>query len=454
MENITLGQILLWTGGQYRGPAGPLDAAVADIVIDSRRAAPGSLFAALLGEKADGHHYCSAALGQGAVCCLVQRPVEQEPIILVPDTERALGAVARAYRLSLPARVLAVTGSVGKTTAKEMLAAVLAQHFSLLKNAGNFNNALGLPLTLFRLNGSHELAITELGINHFGEMELLAEIARPDLAYYTHIGDAHLEAFGDRAGVLKAKSALLDYLPAGGAVYLNGDDPWLRKMRRRPGLAQRWYGLGPDNDLRMTEIVCDSCGSSARLRGQGLDLAVRMNAPGRYLLSAAAGAALAGLDLGMAAEEIAAGLASFQPLTGRGQLIACGAIRVIDHSYNANPSSMAAALDALAELPGRRVAILGDMYELGEQWRELHWQTGAYAAKRADLIIAVGKLAEHLAAGAAEQSRTPPLYYPTREELLSALPELVRPGDAVLVKASHSARLEEAVCRIRELYQD
>ncbi len=454
MENITLNTILNWTKGRYQGPAGQLGTAVTEIITDSRQVTPGSLFAAIPGEQRDGHDFCGEAQARGAVCCLVQKPIAQTPAILVTDTLAALGQIAQGYRLSFPQlRLLAVTGSAGKTTAKEMLAAVLGQRFSLLKTPGNFNNALGLPLTLFQLAASQELAVIELGISGFGEMEALAEIARPDLAFYTNIGDAHLEALGDRAGVLKAKSALLDALPKGASVYLNGDDPWLRKIRQIPGVEQRWYGLGPGNDLqvRAAEVTAFSC--QGRLTGQGLDLPIQLNAGGRYLLATAAGAALAALDLGLNPEEIRAGLAAFRPLRGRGELIDCGEIRVIDHSYNANPNSMAAALDALSRLPGRRVAILGDMYELGDNWASLHWQTGAYAAGHADLVLAVGELAEQLALGAAAQNQAPAAYFTDQAALLAALPELIRPGDAVLVKASHSARLEETVAQLKALYQ-
>ena len=442
MKTLTIEHICRVCGAALHGAA--LAGEISAVVTDSRRLVPGCLFAAIPGERVDGHDFIAAALKGGAKCALAQRVPEgvEGCVLVVEDTVAALQALAGAYRAEFDLPLIGVTGSVGKTTAKELLSCVLARRFRVHKTEGNFNNDLGVPLTLFGLREEHSAAVVELGVSHPGDMDRIAAIARPTVALYTNIGDAHLEFLGSREGVLAEKGRMVRFLPADGLVVCNGDDPLLAALdcggRRRVT-----YGLGDWCDVRAEDLGADETGAvcctvvSGRTR-----FPVRVPAFGEHLVYAILAAAAVGLALGMTPEEIAAGAADYVPLGSRGRLLNTEHLTVIDDCYNANPTSTASALRSLAARPGRRVAILGDMRELGARSGELHREIGALARSLGlDLVLTCGTEAAAIAQGAGDLGR----HYADKLMLRASLPYQLRPGDTVLVKASRGAAFEELV---------
>ncbi len=434
MKELTPSVVLTVTGGALRGtlPTGE----ITSVITDSRTIQPGCLFAAIPGARVDGHDFIPQAAEKGAACVLCQRftdaPVAQ---IQVPDTQAALRALAAWYRGRFSIPFVGVTGSVGKTTAKEMIAAVLSARFDTLKTEKNFNNELGVPLTLFRLREEHQAAVVEMGISGFGEMTRLAEMVRPDIGVYTIIGDAHLEFLGDRPGVLRAKGEMVSCMKEDGVVIANGDDALLRghDFGRRTVL----FGLGEGCHVRAADVQSDGpAGMKCVILAGQRRIPVRIPAFGDHMVYAALMGAAVGLELGLTDEQIARGVAAYETVGSRGRVVETEHLTVLDDCYNANPTSVKSALESLAHLPGRHVAILGDMRELGRSSGALHRQTGAFAASVCPLVIACGPEARELAAGAVGP------WYPDVEALLAALPELIQKGDAVLVKASRAMGFE------------
>lgn len=448
MDGITILEAAVLCGGQLSG-AGDYDRALGRVVIDSRAVGPGDLFVAYKGERADGHDYIGAALDRGAACCLAQRrPAgEERPLLLVPDVQRALEEIAAAYRRTLDLPVVGVTGSVGKTTAKEMIAAVLSQRYRTLKTEGNLNNQIGVPMTVSRITRAHEAAVIELGISGFGEMRALARIARPTVAVYTVIGHAHLEFLHDLDGVLRAKTEMLEEMEDTAPVVVNGDDEKLRALRCRQ--RKILYGLSGDCQVRAENIRALPEGHTAcDIVASGRRLPVVIPAFGRHMVYAALEGAAVGLELGLTEEEIIRGIAAYETVGRRAALTDTGSLLLIDDCYNANPVSCRSGIDSLLTLPGRHVCILGDMLEQGEGERQMHFDLGRYAVERGvELVLANGPLSEETARGAGERG----YYYVNLEELIAALPGLLKKGDAVLVKASNSMRFGEISEALKEL---
>jgi len=453
MKNLTVKNIISAVNGDWRGEAALLDREISFVTTDSRVVVADCLFAAIKGENSDGHDYIGVCLEKGALCAIAERVTEGSalPIILVKNTVEALGALAAFYRRGFDIPVLGITGSVGKTTSKEMVSAVLSQRFKVHKTPKNLNNELGVPLTLFGLEESHELAVIEMGISHFGEMKRLAEIVRPDMALYTAIGSAHLEFLGDFDGVLRAKSELIEYLPEDGVVFVNGDDETLKKLKCKQKICR--YGVSSG---------CEVSAENIRLLGtDGMELVIisgsrripaKINAFGVHMVTSALGAAAVGLCLGLTDKEISDGIASYVPVGSRAGIIRTDKITIIDDCYNANPNSVAAAIDSLSLLPNRRVCILGDMGELGETAAALHYKTGEHAAEKGiDLLIACGELSASTAEGAKNSGCKNVLHFKDKTELLAELTKLIESGDAVLVKASHSRKFEEIVEALKTL---
>ncbi|MDR0952002.1 MAG: UDP-N-acetylmuramoyl-tripeptide--D-alanyl-D-alanine ligase [Oscillospiraceae bacterium] len=450
---LSLREFVTAVGGKVVGALAEPDAPLNAVVKDSRDAVPGCLFAAILGERSDGHDFIAAAAQRDAVCALGQRAPEDCPIpvIIVPDTVEALGAAAEFYRGKFDIPIIGVTGSVGKTTAKELLWHVLSQRFKVHKTFANLNNNLGTPLTLFGLTREHEAAVIELGISHFGEMTQLARMVRPTIAYFSAIGYAHLEFLENLDGVLRAKTELLPYLPENGVIFLNGDDAQLCKIKVSRETVR--FGLSKDCSVRAENVkLLGAEGMSLTIVGGSRRFEARLGAFGLHLVSAALGAAAVGIYLGLTDEEIARGLAEYSPVGGRSALESSGELTIINDCYNANPNSVASALDSLTLLDGRRVAILGDMFELGDDERALHREVGAKAANSGvQLLLTTGGLSRETHAGALSAGLQNAKHFETRAELISALPRLIKSGDSVLVKASHSARFEEIVEALRGL---
>lgn len=414
-------------------------------VIDSREAGPGVMFCALPGERADGHDYIASASERGAACALARYVPEgvASPVILVDDVAVAMARIAAACRRELDIPVIGVTGSSGKTTAKEMCAAVLSQRFNTLKTEKNFNNELGVPLTLFRVGPEHGAAVVELGINHFGEMRRLGAMARPDIAVYTLIGRSHLEALGDLDGVLKAKGELIEEMPAGGLVIVNGDDARLAAWE--PGRRKLTYGLGGGCDVRGEDFrALGGEGSLMTVRSGERRFELRLGAYGRHLAYAALAAAAVGLELGLDDGEIARGVEAYVPVGRRARLIETPYLTVIDDCYNANPDSVEMAIASARDLGGRLVCILGDMLELGSDSERLHREVGRAALDAGAVLLTEG---ERSAAMGGE-------HFPGKAELITALPGILHRGDRVLVKASHSMAFEEISEALRSMRID
>ena len=440
MTGMSIVSAALACGGSLCG-TGNFEQELGSIGIDSRAVAPGDLFVAYKGEKADGHNYISAAMDRGAACCLAERVPEGEtrPVILVNDVQVALEQIAAAYRRTLKIPVIGVTGSVGKTTAKEMICAVLSQRLRVLKTEGNLNNQIGVPMTVSRITREHQAAVVEMGISDFGEMRALAAIAKPDIAVFTVIGHAHLEFLHDLDGVLRAKTEMLETMSDNAPVIVNGDDEKLRGLPCRQ--KKITFGLGSDCDVRAENIALLPDGKiSCDILAEGRRVPVLIPAFGRHMIYAALEGAAVGLVMGLTDEEIAGGVAAYETVGRRAAVTDTGYLTLIDDCYNANPDSARCGIDSLLSMPGRHVCILGDMLELGAREREMHYALGRYAAEKGvDLVLTNGALSEETARGAGERG----IYFADRTELIAALPTLLQTGDKVLVKASHSMRFDE-----------
>ena len=457
--------------------AGAEGVPITNVVIDSRRATAGSLFVALRGERNDGHDYASQAMAAGATVVLVERPVEgaatvdtlrgaapprvTPPVaVVVPNALQALQRLAQARRQAHPGlRVVGITGSLGKTTTKEAVAAVLAQSYPTLKSAGNYNNEIGLPLTLLELNPAHRCAVLEMGMYALGEIATLCEIARPQVGVVTNVYPIHLERLGSLERIAQAKAELVRALPAGGLAVLNGDDARVRAMAAETPAQVVTFGLGPENWLRAEEITplgLEGVRFVARLRGTA-DLAIaearrelELRTLGAHGVWSALPAIAVGLWEGLGWAEIQQGLLALghglrlQPKRG------LGGILLLDDTYNASPPSMVAALDALAGLPGRHVAVLGDMFELGAEEEAGHRQVGRRCGRDVDLLVTVGARARTIAAEARKAGLA--LIHETTDNAaaIALLRELLREGDVVLVKGSRGMAMEEIVRALEE----
>ena len=448
MRGMTISRAAAVCGGRLCGE-GDFNAELGSVVIDSRTVEAGDFFVAYKGERVDGHDYISAAFDRGAVCCLAQRVPEGEtrPLILVPDVQAALEQICAEYRRDLRLPVIGITGSVGKTSAKEMISAVLSQRLNVLKTDKNLNNQIGVPMTISRIRPEHQAAVVEMGISGFGEMSVLAKIARPDMAVFTLIGHAHLEFLHDLDGVLRAKTEMLDFMADDAPVLINGDDEKLRGLQCRQKKIS--FGLGENCDIRAENIrlgesgetFCDIVYGERRIP-------VEIRAYGRHMIYAALEGAAVGLLMGLSDGEIVKGVASFETVGRRAAVCDTGFITLIDDSYNANPDSVKCGIDSLMKMPGRHVCILGDMLELGEGSGEMHFDVGRYAGEKgAELVLTSGPLSRETCRGAGERGR----HFATREELIAALPGLIQKGDRVLVKASLGSRFDQISEALKEL---
>ena len=444
MKTLTVSALLTATGGTLL--AGDENAAVTSVSTDSRTAGEGALFVPLVGERFDGHDYIDKALSLGAAGCLCARAPamlqEGKFYISVPDTRLALKALAVWYRAQFNIPFVQITGSVGKTTTKEMIASVVSQKYRTLKTAGNLNNDIGTPLTLLGLDDSFEAAVIETGMDHPGEIRYLGEMVRPHIAVITNIGDAHIEFFGSREGILKAKSEIFENLDADGVAILNGDDILLDTVQ----LPQRIVRCGESahaqvrvSALRDRGIDGIACVVTTARGEYHLSIPV----PGRYIIYAASLAVAVGEELGLGVEEIERGVALYEPAGSRMRVHRLdGGRRLLDDCYNANPQSMSASLRVLAASEGKKIAVLGDMKELGELTESAHRAMGELCALLGiDHVIAVGECARDIADAADESAE----WYPDAESAVGAAKAAFTAGSVLLCKASRSMRLEKIV---------
>ena len=447
METLCASKIAEFCKGRLAGG----DAAVCGISRDNREIKRGELFVALCGERFDGHDFVPDAEKRGAAAALVSREVSglSIPQIVVSDTLAALSDLARGYLAGMQAKRVCITGSVGKTTTKEMTASVLSAKYRTHKTEGNYNNNIGLPLTILNMEKAHEAAVFEIGTNHFGEILPLAELAAPEVAVITAIGDCHLEAFKTKDGVLKEKITLLDGLSEGGTAVLNGDDPYLWSMRGKLSHKTVWIGKSnPECDV-FAEITYQSA-DEMRFKVRGSEEEFIINCGGVHNVGNALLAIGVGRELSLSDAQIAKGLYEFRN-TGKRQLVyKIGGVTVIEDCYNANPDSMKAAISVLAssKAPGRRICVLGDMLELGENAEKFHKEVGAAAGKVADAVFTKGGFSEAYAEGAGKEKTR---IFENSEEIANALCGYLRDGDVLLVKGSYGTRMWQVLDALKEM---
>lgn len=445
LEPLSLSHVSQPLGGRLVGA----DCTFTSVSIDSRAVAPGQLFVALTGPRFDGHDYLADVAAKGAVAALVEREVPgvSLPQLVVADCRLALGTLGALNRNAFQGQVAAITGSSGKTTVKEMLAAILRERGPALATRGNLNNDLGAPLTLLELSPEHWAAVIELGASRVGEIAYTVGLTRPHVALINNAGTAHVGEFGGPLKIIEAKGEILEGLEATGVAVLNLDDVafpiWQARAGERSVLT---FSLAnPEASFHAGAITLDARGCPGfELRGDGIE-AIQLNLLGQHNVLNALAAAAAGRAMGATLPEIARGLNSVQPVKGRTvvQLTAAG-VRVIDDTYNANPSSVAAAVDILAGFSGRTVLVLGDIGELGDWAIEGHRQVGAHARGKVDALYAVGPLMAHAVAAFGGNAR----HFTTQAELLQALAVEQVANTTILIKGSRSAAMEHVVAAL------
>ena len=449
MQPMTVTEIAAVVSGVWWNPCEQVPA-ISAVSTDSRNITPGCLFLPWVGEQFDGHNFIDAALDAGAAGCLCAKlPQDIRPdkfYIKVADTRLALRDMASAYRDKFDIPFVQITGSVGKTTTKEMIAAVLGAKLNVLKTPENFNNDIGTPLTLFGLSPEHQAAVIETGMNHFGEIEYLGAMVRPDIAVISNIGDAHIEYLGSRGGILKAKCEIFEHLKDDGIAILNGDDALLDTVT----LPQRIIRCGQSEhcQVRISDILDHGVnGITCTVTSEKDVYHLNIPAPGEHMAYAASIAVAVGEALGLSKEEIIRGVAASAPIGSRMHILRLSDGRVLlDDCYNANPQSVSAALEVLARTEcERRVAVLGDMGELGDLTEQAHFNAGALAAMLGiDFVVAIGSKAVKIADGAA-MGGAEVLHFATREEAMPTLREQLQPHTTMLIKASHAMHFEEIV---------
>lgn len=449
---ITVRRAAKAVSGRMINCDGCADELISSVSTDTRTIKDGAMFAALKGENSDGHRYIKKAAELGAICCIVQEGEEipeDVPHIAVADTSQALLDLAGAYRREFNIPVVAVTGSVGKTSTRGMIASVLSQKYKTLATEGNFNNEIGVPHTLFRLEKSHEIAVIEMGMNHFGELERITAAALPDTAVITNVGEAHIENLGSREGILKAKLEILSGLSHGGTVVLCGDNDMLWGINGTIDFETIYCGI--DNkkcDLVAENIKTGADGTEFTFRYEDKEYDARISVPGVHHVYNALIAAAIGVKYNVSMNDIICGIREFVPDGMRQAAVKIGSFTVIKDCYNANPTSMRSGLDvlSLAETEGRRVACLGDMMELGTISEQAHLNVGKLAAESAaDCLITVGERARLIAEGAknAGMSKDNIFSFADNAELCNELGNILKDGDVILLKASRSMKLEQ-----------
>lgn len=450
MEGLTLSDVIESTHGHWIGKNDPSTIVPTGVSIDTRTLKPGEIFFALPGEKVDGHQFLDAAFARGACAAVVTRSgaresQQSELLVAVDAPDLALGDLARSYRRRFDIPVIGITGSSGKTTTKDMVAAVLSTRYRVLATKGNLNSRLGVPLTLFNLSAHCDVAVIEMGISERGGMRYLCEIAQPTIGMITNIGPAHIEFFGSVEGVAKAKGELLEYLDESSMTILNLDDLFLSKEIVK--VKGRLLGIG-------IEQICQFRGEGLKLDQKGFGHFslqghyFHLSIPGKHNVYNALMAATAGWALNVPLQDAAKALENFTLTELRSQVLEHNGIRLINDTYNANPASMGAALETLSqiEVDGRRIAVVGDMRELGAMTHDAHRALGREAGNRQiDALFALGDLAEVVVDGGREAGIDQAWAYADRDALTSALQAYLKPGDLMLIKGSRGIAMERIV---------
>ncbi|MCL2052244.1 MAG: UDP-N-acetylmuramoyl-tripeptide--D-alanyl-D-alanine ligase [Lachnospiraceae bacterium] len=453
---MTIKNIIEATKGELHLPGGcdyAPDNKITGVIIDSRLIEPGHLFIATRGERVDGHSFIGKAKEKGAVAVVCEEmSAAPIPHIVIKDSLKALKDIAVFYRNQLDIPMIGITGSVGKTSTKEFIAAVLSTRFKTHLTEGNHNNEIGVPLTILKIRAEHQIAVLEMGINDFGEMHRLSEMVRPDIAVLTNIGDCHLERLKDRSGVLKAKSEIFDFLASDGNAIVNGDDILLRTIPDINGKAKLCYGIGAENDIiaeAVTNLGLDGTSAQIRIKKTNEIFEIRIPLPGEHMIYNALSAIAVGNLFGISPAEMSQGFKSLKSVPGRSNIIRLPAGIIIDDCYNANPYSMKSALRLLASSPGRKVAILGDMGELGTDKLKLHEKVGQEAVSAgADILVCIGEFSKKMFAGAkaAAGGNAKHIYYfADKESFLNSAGQILSADDTILIKASRFMAFETLV---------
>ena len=453
MEYLTIKELILASEGQLVSKCNE-ETIVSNIVIDSRKAGKDSAFVAIVGENLDGHNFINLAINQGCKTIIKNKnnnvDIENKEVnvIEVSDTEIALGDIAKFYKNKFKIPFIAVTGSVGKTTTRDMVYSTISAKYNSLKNVGNLNNQFGVPLTLFNLNKEHECAVIEMGMSGFNEIEYLANIVNPQIGIISNIGYSHVEHLGSRDGIFKAKMEVATNFDENSLLIVNGDDDCLKTLKTKDLVYKlRTFGFDKDNDIycKSYEMDEESINFVAVINGKKEELFIPT--VGKHNIYNAMAAILVGLNLNMTIEEIKDGLKNFQCTKNRLDIIKKDKLTIIDSVYNASIDSMSAALNILGRYENRRVAILGDMFEMGEFAEFGHRQVGKAALGNIDIMIAIGKDSEFIVKELKENNMNENNlnHFETKEEAIESLDNIIKDDDVILVKASRGMNLEKVV---------
>lgn len=431
------------------------DVAIENISTDSRKIDAGTLFVPLIGERFDGHDFIDDVISKGAAAFISDREIETElPYIIVEDTTKALGDIAKYYRGLFKIPVIGITGSVGKTTTKEMTASVLGEKFNVIKTQGNFNNHIGLPLTIFNIDESTDIAVLEMGMNHRGEIRYLGQIAGINAAVITNAGTSHIGNLGSREGILAAKCEIFENLDPNGIKIINGDCDMLSTLKGREDRAFFYSTKDETADIFAKNIEFRGLEeTSFTICLSGREIFVNMKASGIHIVANALAAAKVGEYFGLNDDEIKRGIESFKNPGKRMDIVKTDRYTIINDTYNANPQSVKAGIDVLSKMEGRRVAVLGEMLELGEESGKYHREVGEFAAKAGiDVVVGIGdENVLKLTLGASFGGGGKVFYYKTKEEFYANRKKIFKNGDTVLIKASRGEKFEEIAEMLRKL---
>lgn len=442
---LTLKQIAAWTAGEVAPDFEQVE--VTGVSTDSRVVKPGQLFVPLSGDNFNGHDYISTAM-QTCAATLSERPLSPEtPAVYVKNTTKGYGDLARGYREMVDPKVIGITGSVGKTTTKEMVAGVMAEKFSTAKTEGNFNNQIGVPKTILNTESDTEVLVLEMGMNHFGEMSYLTSVAEPDMAIITNIGTSHIEFLGSREGIMKAKLEILEGMKPDSILVLNGDEPLLWGLKGTLSFRTIYFGMNnPECDLIGKDLQIYDEGVNFYVEGLDADFEVYVPAPGRHTVYNALAAIAAGLLSDVEPYQIQNALANFENAGMRQKIYEHNGMTIIEDCYNAGPESMEAALSVLGQRScnGRKIAVLGDMLELGNSSMAEHYKVGRLAAMHADMLFAFGNHAQRMVVGAVTggMPANRVTHCESHEQMAKQVRGIARNGDVLLFKGSRGMKME------------
>ena len=446
MLELSIKKIAEAVGGKLYGPG---DEMISAVSTDTRTIKKGCLFIAIVGEKFDGHQFISKAFEQGAAAVISRIPVDTDrPVILVEDTRKAYGALAAYYRSLFPVFLVGVTGSVGKTSTKEMIYTVMSQKYHVLKTQGNFNNDIGLPKTLLEMDSGHTGAVIEMGMSALGEISYLSQIAKPNLGVITNIGVSHLENLGTRDNILKAKLEILDGMDDSAKLILNKDNDKLASLENVMKDRIRYFGIENPADVTAEEICQQGNSTVFTVVYEGRRYPAKIPAIGIHNVYNALAGFLVGIEIGLTPHEIIASYENYQNSGMRQNVTEYDGIKVIADCYNASPDSMKAAIEVIShvECTGKRIAVLGDMLELGQLSAQFHKEVGKMVANsKIDLLLCYGTEALHICEGAKQAGFGEVFHFHSKENMVSYIKSVLQKGDAIIFKASRGVCLEEVM---------